>query len=203
MGAGAPPALEIRQSVRMARPTLKQFSNLREADFSRHGVWVSCHHEDYDEPWYDDTDEETFRPSDAPLPVPPGQGEFLVRATATLGDGTEMSGFVTPSPTPDVSFMQPHLFAGGQAHGFWGGMIGIPESGRARLLQALGKGAGDVFPIMFKADDAACAGSAPIAVPGWLDSCSDAIPGVPDANAGHQLPRRGIASVVRRLLGQP
>jgi hypothetical protein len=31
-------------------------------DLITHPVWVSCHSVDYDEPWYDGTNEETFRP---------------------------------------------------------------------------------------------------------------------------------------------
>ena len=38
-------------------------------DFATHPVWVSCHSVDYDEPWYDGTDEETFRPWLSEIPV--------------------------------------------------------------------------------------------------------------------------------------
>lgn len=43
------------------RPLLRQFNDLRPQDFEEHSVWVNCHVIDYDEPWYDDTDAETFR----------------------------------------------------------------------------------------------------------------------------------------------
>jgi hypothetical protein len=47
----------------MARkPVLKQFGDLTLADFERHPVWVSVHGLDEGAPWYDDTNEETFRP---------------------------------------------------------------------------------------------------------------------------------------------
>jgi hypothetical protein len=43
-------------------PILKQFAALTIEDFAQCPVWIACHVADYDEPWYDDTDEETFRP---------------------------------------------------------------------------------------------------------------------------------------------
>ena len=61
------------------RPELKQFSDLTPSDFERHPIWVDCHVVDYDEPWYDDTDEETYRPWAGPLPVEIGSS-VLVRA---------------------------------------------------------------------------------------------------------------------------
>ena len=58
----------------MSPPTLKQFGDLSPLDFDASPVWVQCHIIDYDEPWYDDTDEETFRPWDRALPVDPDNG---------------------------------------------------------------------------------------------------------------------------------
>lgn len=46
----------------MEKPELKQFGDLTHEDFDRHPVWIGCHVADYDELWYEDTDEETFRP---------------------------------------------------------------------------------------------------------------------------------------------
>ena len=81
----------------MARkPNLKQFGDLTPADFVEHPVWASVHTLDYDEPWYDETDEETFRPWIGELPVSPEDGMFLVRAKLTLADGRVLDGFITP-----------------------------------------------------------------------------------------------------------
>jgi hypothetical protein len=44
------------------KPELRQFGSLTAEDFERIPVWLACHVADYDEPWYDETDEETFRP---------------------------------------------------------------------------------------------------------------------------------------------
>lgn len=46
----------------MSKPELKQIGALSLSDFLRHPVWVGVHTRDTDEPWYDETDEETYRP---------------------------------------------------------------------------------------------------------------------------------------------
>jgi hypothetical protein len=68
----------------MTSPLLKRFGDLTPADFESHPVWVSCHSADSEEPWYDETDEETFRPRQDALPADPSEGMLLVRATVTL-----------------------------------------------------------------------------------------------------------------------
>src|SRR5260221_9118267 len=40
-------------------PLLKQAYDLIPDDLAHHPVWVSCHVVDYDEPWYEETDEAT------------------------------------------------------------------------------------------------------------------------------------------------
>jgi hypothetical protein len=63
--------------------------------FVTHPVWVSCHSVDYDEPWYDETDEETFRPWLSEIPV--GADEmYLVACQFTMADGSRHQGFATP-----------------------------------------------------------------------------------------------------------
>ena len=113
-----------------ATPELVQFGDLSEAHFRRHPVWIQCHTVDYDAPWYDDTDEETFRPCDEPRPVGPDMGMLLVRATATLADGTVLpAAFLTPifeDGHPGVSHplggMQPQMFGPSAAReAFWFG----------------------------------------------------------------------------------
>ena len=114
------------------RPALRQFGDLREDDFHRHPVWIACHSADSDEPWFGETDEETFRPWTGDLPASPGEGMLLVRAMFELADGSRRSGFVTPAfGDGGLGLMQPHLFAGAEIFGFWGGMFGIPEKQRA------------------------------------------------------------------------
>ena len=132
------------------KPELKQFGDLTVEDFARHPVWISCHTEDCDEPWYDDTDEETFRPWTKSLPVSPSDGMFLVKGKLTLRDGTIHDGFVTPAfDDGDLGSMQPQIFIGGRRFGFWGGMFGFDEEEKQSFYKAAEKGPKAIFPISF------------------------------------------------------
>jgi hypothetical protein len=139
-------------------PELKQFADLRASDFDRYPVWVLVHTMDYDESWYENTDEETVRPWTGSTPVDPSKGMFLVRASFTLADGSEHGGFVTPAQTdpaePDFGTLQPHVFAvDGKPLGFWLGAFGHSEADRAAYYRRLGRNSSEVFPIDFTADN--------------------------------------------------
>jgi hypothetical protein len=137
----------------MNRPLLKQFADLTEADFERHPVWIQCHVMDYEEPWHDDTDEETFRPRSGALPAEPGEGTLLVRASGTLPDGSRLPGFLTPAfEAGDLGTMQPHLFAATTLFAFWGGAFGIAPERRAAFYEAVRRGPADAFPLRFAAE---------------------------------------------------
>jgi hypothetical protein len=129
------------------KPLLRQFAELRPADFERHPVWVGCHIVDYDEPWYDETDEETFRPWLEPTPVDPTISLLLVRARVVLKDGTEYVGFVTPAQNGYMGESQPHAFVKGRLFMFWGGRFGVPEELKRDFYAAVGKKKEGVFPL--------------------------------------------------------
>jgi hypothetical protein len=134
----------------MSGPELKQYADLTVEDFDRHPVWIGCHIADYDEPWYEETDEETFRAWIGALPVDPSEPMLLVRATIELHDGSRYPGFVTPSlDDSDIGSQQPQIFVAGQRFGFWGGMFGADATERQVFYSAIGKRAGDVFPVRF------------------------------------------------------
>jgi hypothetical protein len=136
----------------MDTPELKQFADLTPSDFDRHPVWVGCHTVDCEEQWYDDTDEETFRPWNGALPVSPSEGMFLVRATMELADGTRLPGFATPAfDEGDLGMQQPQVFVGSRRFGFWGGLSGVPHLERQDLYTALGKPPDRIFPLRFAA----------------------------------------------------
>jgi hypothetical protein len=124
-------------------------------------VWISCHTADYDEPWYDDTDEETFRPWTGDLPADSGGIMLLVRATIGLRDGSRYRGLVTPAPAPgDLGTQQPQVWVGDRCFGFWGGIVGVPVEDRQALYAALGKPADAVFPLRFSIDPGLATGEA-------------------------------------------
>ena len=134
------------------KPELKQFGDLSSADFDRHPVWIACHTEDFAEPWFNETDEETFRPWTGALPVGPSDGMLLVRATFELHDGSRHYGFLTPAfKEGDLGTLQPQLFVGGERFGFWCGMAGVRADERTAFYQALGKGPEAIFPLQFGA----------------------------------------------------
>ena len=135
------------------KPELKQFSDLSPPDFDRHPVWIACHTEDFAEPWFNETDEETFRPWTRVPPVGPSDGMSLVRATFELHDGSRHDGFLTPaSQEGDLGTLQPHLFVSGKSFGFWGGMAGVRPDRRKAFYGALRKGPEAIFPIRFSAE---------------------------------------------------
>jgi hypothetical protein len=149
-------------------PELRQFGDLNADDFERHPVWIQCHVVDHDEPWYEQTDEETFRPRKGPLPADPGEGTLLVRATLKLQDGTTHPGFLTPSDTQnDLGTQQPQMFVAGRRFGFWGGVSGVPAEQRQAFYEALGKDARSVFPLTFQADERLTTGVASGVVEGF------------------------------------
>ena len=144
---------------KMDQPELKQFGDLTRQDLDRHPVWIACHLADYDEPWYDDTDEETFRPYTGALPADVPNGMLLVKATFALADGSSYPGFLTPASEPgDIGTQQPYLFFGDQCFSFWGGIVGISPEERQSLYIALGKTPAEIFPLRFSVDPALAAG---------------------------------------------
>jgi len=105
------------------KPLLKQFGDLTNEDFSLYLVWVQCDGIDYDEDWYDETDEETFRPWIGKLPVDPNEAMYLVKTNFKLADGTEYKGFMTPqeqNTKADLGIQQPYIITdNGELISFW------------------------------------------------------------------------------------
>jgi hypothetical protein len=160
----------------MMRPELRQFGDLTPDDFERHPVWIGCHTADYDQPWYEETDEETFRPRDGALPADPSEGMLLVRTSCRLADGTRLPGFMTPGfEGDDLGILQPQLFVAGRMFSFWGGMFGVNDDQRRQFYQALGKQPDAVFPIEIAADQALTGGVARALVEGFYKSAGDTV----------------------------
>jgi hypothetical protein len=124
---------------------------LRQSDFETYPVWVNCHVEDYDEPWYDDTDEETFRPWTKELPVSPNETMYLVSASFELNDKTTLKGFLTPDfenkGDNALGHIQPNLLTDNGPVGFWTGMFPIDEERRKEIYKQTNKTPDQLFPI--------------------------------------------------------
>jgi hypothetical protein len=155
---------------------LKQLADLTEQDFQEHPVWIGCHTADYDEEWYDDTDEETFRPRNGPLPATLREGMLLIRADATLSDGTKLPGFLTPASKPDdLGIMQPHVWVGERKFGFWGGIVGLPDDYKQGFLAAVRRRATEVFPLVFSSPSDLVDGVSEAVLRDWPESASPGI----------------------------
>jgi hypothetical protein len=154
------PAVRRLLSKDYMQPELKQFGTLTQADFERFPVWANVHSHDYNESWYDESDEETFRPWSGELPVDPDLGMFLVRAQIRLVDGTQVIGFLTPAvgsgkvSENELGVVQPYLFSeSGPLVTFWGGMFGFTDEAKKSAYDLLGRNANQIFPIKFRAED--------------------------------------------------
>jgi hypothetical protein len=150
---------------------MKQQSDLTPADFGRHPVWIGVHNYDTDEPWYEQSDEETFRPWAGPLPFSGDRGVVLVASRFELADGSIYSGYcralpedcdVAPAPAWStwhggsqlsvLALLNPTIFVDGHPFDFH---LGIPERRKNRVIQfytTIGKKPTDVFPLRFAAD---------------------------------------------------
>jgi hypothetical protein len=149
-------------------PILKQAADLVREDFEAHPVWVHCHVMDYDEPWYGETDEETFRPWLGEVPVDPSQAIFLIRAEVVFRDGSRHPGFVSPAEAPDdIGTMQPSVFMGDRWFRFWGGMPGIPTETRQEFYRAAGRTPDSIFPARASAHSSLSKGRSTIIVHGF------------------------------------
>jgi hypothetical protein len=158
-------------------PLLKQFGELTKQDFDVNPIWVQCHIIDYNEPWYDDTDEETFRPWTKGTPVQPSNAMFLVKSEFTLADGTKHEGFITPQqpeqknnePYLDLSILQPYIFVeDGNKVGFWLGCMppNVIETVKKDNYSLIGKSPEDIFPIVFKIQNGLATGIVDGNIPG-------------------------------------
>ena len=147
----------------MDRPVIKRFGNLRRDDFATHPIWVNVKENDHDEPWWMDVDEEAFRPRVGPLPASPAEDGLLVRAVATLRDGTPLAGFLTPALGPaDADDLRPHVFVGDLLIS----LTGMPEPARQAFLATLRRPFEHVFPIAVAADPTLCLGTVDVVVQG-------------------------------------
>ena len=157
--------------ARSKRPVLRQFADFTAADFIAHPVWIQCHIVDYDEAWYDDTDEETFRPWDGGLPAGPEEGTLLVRAKLTFSNSCILDGFLTPQHQGeplDLGVVQPQLFApSGRLLGFWDGAFRRNDEERHRFYLEVAADADSVFPVCFSADCALTTGQSQGSIPGF------------------------------------
>lgn len=146
-------SVELNENVNKEKPILKQHNELRNSDFEAFPVWVGCHCLDYDEDWYDDTDEETFRPWNDKVPSDEEQWMFLVKADFILADGTALRGFMSPPEHGnefDMSDQHPIIITeNGELIAFWYGSLpdNYFKKDTALTYSLLNKKHEEIFPI--------------------------------------------------------
>ena len=182
----------------MPKPEMKQESELTLADFLRHPIWIGVHNYDVDEPWYEESDEETVRPWTGQLPFAETRGTALVAARFLLADGSVYPGYccavandwdkpqVPVSGAPQAKALSwsamhggvalsilllqsPTIFVGGRSFDF---QLRVPELRRGYIREfysALGKSPTDVFPIQFKAESGLASGIVSGTVDGFFN----------------------------------
>jgi len=138
------------------KPLLKKYGQLNMSDFEYCPIWIGCHVTDYNEPWYNETDEETFRPWKGLLPVSPENGVFLLITNFLLADGTVLQGFISPKKQGNsnnlIQSTQPQiLHSTEQQIAFWFGCLVPPDDYINQIYFLLNKSHKEIFPIKFEA----------------------------------------------------
>ena len=141
----------------MQKPVIKSYADLTPADFEASPVWINCHVADEAEDWYDETVEDDYRPAGRRPSFVNDDNMYVVKATATLSDGTRLPAFLNLIPmfdgpdavdagvfTPDGRGVDMDPSTSG-----WGRGI------RKRKLDALGRPARAIFPMRVAPDDPA------------------------------------------------
>ena len=171
----------------MDKPELKQLADLSPRDFARYPVWLGVHNYDSDEEWYDESDEETFRPWTKLLPFNEARGFALLPASFNLADGSVFQGFFRStredrdappgsdqpswsslhggSPRSILLLQSPEIFVGDRALDFQLRVPRLRHEAISTFYFALRKAPGEVFPVTFTANGNLASG----AVDGTID----------------------------------
>jgi hypothetical protein len=92
----------------MPMPAMKQERDLSPADFVRHPVWIAVHNYDSNEPCYEQSDEETFRPWMGPDPFAEKSGFVLVSATLSWPMAASIPDITDPFVTTGTRLLGVH-----------------------------------------------------------------------------------------------
>ncbi len=75
---------------------------------------------------------------------------FIVQTNFLLADGTEMKGYLTPSPERKIGNIQPIIIVDNNQVSFWHGIQEPSKENISAYYKSLNKGSGEVFPITYK-----------------------------------------------------
>ncbi len=128
--------------------TRKQVYELTLEDLSKFPVWEFA----LDEEGEAGQDEATVRPYELSGALDSSDGMFIVRASFTLADSSEMQGYLTPPVQGDESLgtLQPIIVTVHGQVGFWHGIMSPSPEQLAQNYRSLGRDARSVFPLRFE-----------------------------------------------------
>ena len=145
----------------------KQVYELTPEDLREFPIWEFC----LDEEGKDGQDEATVRPYQAPGPLDPRDGMFIVRAAFTLADGSRANGYLTPPVQNDsrMGTLQPTIVTDTGQVMLWFGCA-VPDRGTlAKSYAQLGRDDGlQVFPLCFESQVELIGGPILGSLPGFL-----------------------------------
>lgn len=145
----------------------RQVYELTPTDLERFPVWEFA----LDEEGEEGQDEATVRPCEVSGPLDPADGMFIVRASLTLSDGTQLTGYLTPPVQGEggLSTLQPAVVVPNGQVSFWCGMVVPPPEHISKSYSLLGKASPQhVFPLRFESDVALVGGPVSGEVPGFV-----------------------------------
>jgi len=139
---------------RRRRPVIKSYPDLTIADFEESPIWICCHTADADEPWYDETVEDDYRPYDGRLPLD-SDNLYVVKAEATLSDGTLLVALLDLYSTVPASseHVTADVFApDGRRVSLAPASMGLDENVRRQDVASLGRAEEAIFPVKVVAE---------------------------------------------------
>jgi hypothetical protein len=145
----------------------RQVYELTPEDLERFPIWEFAHDEEGEE----DQDEATVRPYEASGPLDPAEGMFIVRASFTLADGTQLKGYVTPPVQGEsgLGTIQPAVVVSDGQVSFWCGMLKPAVDDIRNGYALLGKeSSAQVFPLKYVSEAPMLCGPIAGEVPGFI-----------------------------------
>ncbi len=144
----------------------KQVYELKPHDLQDVAVWEFA----LDEEGEEGQDEATVRPVQSAGALDPSDGMYIVRASFTLADGSQASGYLTPGVQGDESLgsVQPAVVTDTGQVSFWCGIIAPSRQHLDGCYKLLGKLPEHVFPLSFRSDVPLLGGQIEGTIPGFV-----------------------------------
>ena len=124
----------------------KQVYELTLLDIKEFPIWEFALDEENEE----GQDEATIRPFEFAPPLDPSESMFIVQAEFIFSDGTELKGYITPSPEREIGYIQPTIIMDNEQIGFWHGIQKPSSEEISSYYKSLNKSSAEIFPITYR-----------------------------------------------------